>query len=94
MKVAEDNPMLKAIVSGGAIRPLEPLPSDWQEGQTLRVEKEGEIETSIAEIDRDFAVLASLCANNDPAAEEQLDRVLRDGREQSKKQVRRQMGFE
>lgn len=30
--------MVKAIVCRGEIRPLEPLPSDWQEGQPLRVE--------------------------------------------------------
>ena len=31
--------MLKAVVKGGEIRPLEPLPADWQEGQPLRVDK-------------------------------------------------------
>jgi uncharacterized protein (DUF433 family) len=30
--------MVKAIISGGGIRPLEPLPADWQEGQPLRVD--------------------------------------------------------
>jgi hypothetical protein len=47
--------MLKAVVSRGEIRPLQPLPSDWREGQPLRVEKD-DGETPVEEIDRDFAV--------------------------------------
>ena len=84
--------MLKAIVRGGEIRPLEPLPVDWQEGQQLRVEKaDGEV--PIEEIDRDFAVLASLCAACEAADEEQLERALQEARRQAKEQVRRHMGF-
>jgi hypothetical protein len=30
--------MVKAVVSCGEIRPLEPLPADWREGQPLRIE--------------------------------------------------------
>ncbi len=33
----EDKPMVKAAASRGEIRPLEPLPADWQEGQPLLV---------------------------------------------------------
>ena len=29
--------MVKAVLSHGEIRPLEPLPVDWQEGQPLKV---------------------------------------------------------
>jgi hypothetical protein len=85
--------MLKAVVSGGAICPLEPLPADWPEGQPLRVEKADDRETSLEEIDRDFAVLANLCDSSDPADEEQLERVLQDARCQAKEQVRRHMGL-
>ena len=69
--------MVKAVVSRGEIRPLEPLPADWQEGQPLRVEKADGDETPVEEIDRDFAVLASLCAASEPANEDQLERALR-----------------
>ena len=85
--------MLKAIVSRGEIRPLEPLPADWQEGQPLRVEKADDGETSLDEIDRDFAMLASLCQDSEPADEEQLERALAEARRQAKEQVRRQMGL-
>ena len=84
--------MLKAVVSRGEIRPLEPLPLDWQEGQPLRVEKGDEGEMPVEEIDRDFAVLANLCAASEPADEEHLDRALQEARRQAKEQVRRHMG--
>jgi hypothetical protein len=85
--------MLKAVVSRGEIRPLEPLPADWQDGQPLRVEKADEGETPVEEIDRDFAVLASLCEASEPADEEHLERVLQEARRQAKEQVRRHMGL-
>jgi len=84
--------MLKAVVSRGEIRPLEPLPADWQEGQRLRVEKADDGETPVGEIDRDFAVLATLCEASEPPDEELLERALQEARSQAKEQVRRQMG--
>ncbi len=85
--------MLKAIVSHGEIRPLEPLPADWQEGQPLRVEKAEDDPMTVQEIDRDFAVLARLCEAGEPADEEQLDRALQEAHHQAKEQVRRHMGL-
>jgi hypothetical protein len=85
--------MVKAVVSPGEIHPLEPLPPDWQEGQPLRVEKSEDGETPIEEIDRDFAVLASLSEANEPADEEQLERALQEARRLAKEQVRKQMGL-
>jgi hypothetical protein len=83
--------MLKAVVSHGEIRLLEPLPVDWQEGQQLRIEKADNDETSLEEIDRDFAVLAALCVSSEPAEEEQLEQALQEARHLAKEQVRRQM---
>jgi len=85
--------MVKAIVSRGEIRPLEPLPADWREGQPLRIEKADDSEVPVEEIDRDFAVLASLCADSEPANEDQLDQALHEARRQAKEQVRQDMGF-
>jgi hypothetical protein len=85
--------MVKAIVRGGEIRPLEPLPPDWQEGQPLRVEKADDGEPPVEAIDRDFALLATLCEANDPTDEERLERALQEARRQAKEQVRRQMGL-
>jgi hypothetical protein len=86
--------MLKGVVSRGEIRPLEPLPADWLEGQPLRIEKADDSEMSVEEIDRDFAVLANLCAESEPANEDQLDRALREARRQAKEQMRRTMELE
>ena len=89
----EDKPVVKAVVNRGAIRPLEPLPADWQEGQPLRVEKVDEGEPAVEEIDRDFAVLTGLCQTSEPADEEKLERALQEARRQAKEQVRRHMGL-
>jgi hypothetical protein len=85
--------MPKAILQNGEIRPLEPLPREWKEGEHLRVEKAENGEATATEIDRDFARLAILCADSDPAEEERLTQALQQAREQSKAQVRRQMGL-
>jgi hypothetical protein len=85
--------MVKAVVSGGAIRPLDPLPADWQDGQQLLVDKADDGAATVEEIDRDFAVLATLCETNDPADEEALERGVREARRQAKEQVRRHMGL-
>ena len=85
--------MVKAVVSCGEIRPLEPLPADWQEGQPLRIEKADDSEMPVEEIDHDFAVLADLCSESEPADEDQLQRALQDAQRQAKEQVRRQMGL-
>lgn len=85
--------MVRAVVNSGQIRPLEPLPADWHEGQPLQIEKAESGEAPVEEIDRDFADLEKLCAASELADEDQLDRALRDARGQAKEQVRRQMGL-
>jgi hypothetical protein len=86
--------MPKAILHNGQIQPVEPLPREWQEGELLRIEKAEDGEATIEEIDRDFALLAHLCADSDPTEEEWLSRALEEARRQSKAQVRRQMGLD
>jgi hypothetical protein len=85
--------MVKAVINAGEIRPLEPLPADWHEGQALRVEKADDGEPSLEEINRDFAIWESLCAASESADEEQLDRALQEARRQAKEQVRRHLGL-
>jgi len=85
--------MVRAVVRSGEIRPLEPLPADWQEGQPLRVDKADDGEMTADEVDRDFAVLAELCETSEPEDEEQLEQKLLEARRQAKELVRRQMGL-
>jgi len=82
-----------AVLQNGEIRPLEPLPAAWQDGQRLRIESLDDGDATPEEIDRDFALLASLCADSDPADEERLGQALSEAHEQAKEQVRRQMGL-
>lgn len=85
--------MVKAVLNGGEIRPLGPLPADWQDGQVLLVEKAEPNSTRAADIDGDFALLAGLCATSEDPDETQLQRALDEARWQAKDQVRRQMGI-
>ncbi len=82
-----------AVLQDGQIRPLEPLPLDWQEGQRLRVDRADADDAPLDQVDRDFAALASLCASSDPADDERLREALQQAQRQSKEQVRRQMGL-
>jgi hypothetical protein len=82
-----------AVLQDGQIRPLEPLPTDWQNGQRLCVETLDDDEATPEEIDRDFALLANLCADSDSADEDRLSQALHEAHEQAKQQVRRQMGL-
>ena len=86
--------MVKAVVSRGEIRPLEPLPADWPEGQPLLVEKADDGAMPVEEIDRDFALLANLCSDSDQVNEDQLAQAIHEARCLAKKQVRRQMELE
>jgi hypothetical protein len=85
--------MVNAVISGGEIRPLEPLPPDWQEGQRLRIERADESEPTAEDIDRDFAVLAAMCETSAPADEEKMRQALREAEELAKEQMRREMGL-
>jgi hypothetical protein len=73
-----------AVLHNGQIKPIEPLPAEWQEGQRLRVETLDEDEATPEQIDRDFALLASLCADSDPADEERIGQALNEARQMSK----------
>jgi hypothetical protein len=85
--------MVKAVISHGQIRPLEPLPTDWQEGQSLRIDRTEESEMTAETIDCDFMILNQLCSTNDATNEQLLDQALQQAKRQAKEQVRRQMGL-
>jgi hypothetical protein len=96
--IAEDRLMVKAVVSGGVIRPLEPLPEDWREGQSVVIEKAENLPDELdnvdpEEVDRDFAELAAPCANRDAEDEEIMARALGEQKRIAKDQVRREMGL-
>jgi hypothetical protein len=85
--------MVKAVVSGGEIRVLEPLPPEWRDGDTVYVEL---LEDNMTpeEIDREFDLLDELCASSDPADEERMRLALEEAHQLAKEQVRKQMGLQ
>jgi hypothetical protein len=84
--------MIRAILKNGVIRPAEPLPADWQDGQELLVDRQSS--TPCAEdIDawaRDLEEGARGITAEDAAA---LERALLDIERESKEAVRREWGL-
>lgn len=86
--------MVNAIFSEGGIRPLDPLPLDWEEGQALRVEKVEEDEMTAEEIDRAFAAMEQLAQGKDASQDEILQHALDQAKAEAKAYMRRKMGLE
>lgn len=84
--------MIRAIVENGVIRPIDPLPADWSEGQLVRVE-EAEPENGPA-LDAWFQELQRLGpARYEPGEAEQVQAILAEADTQAKATVRREMGL-
>jgi hypothetical protein len=83
--------MIRAILKNGVIKPAEPLPPDWVEGQELLVDRQFPSEDP-QEIDRWAAQLdeAAAAIPADDAAT--LERALTDVERHSKEGVRREWG--
>lgn len=87
--------MIRAVLSNGAIQPLDPLPPDWPDGQELRVEPAATALPGRAEdIDHWYQELESLCASADPEDDQRLQLALAEAHERAKAMVRRDMGLE
>ena len=84
--------MIRAILKNGLIRPAEPLPPDWQDGQELLVDRPGpssnaeDIERWARELDEG----ASAITAEDATA---LERALGEIERESKDAVRREWGL-
>jgi hypothetical protein len=106
LKRTEGDAMPRAILKNGVIYPVDPLPSDWKDGQELWVDateslngagldkEEGKngISTN-TEADAAFEDLEHLCADSDPVAEEKMLAAIEDHRRQAKALMRRRMGL-
>ena len=86
--------MIKAIVNNGTIEPLEPISTEWSDGQEVVVqETHGNSQETPAELDRWYRELDALCVASDPEDDERLRTALAEAHEQAKAVVRRQMGL-
>ena len=65
--------MLKAILHRGVIVPLEPLPSEWEEGSALEVAKAN---VPPVDIDAWAAMMNQLCCDSLTADEEEMRRAI------------------
>jgi hypothetical protein len=87
--------MPKAVFRNGMVCLLEPVPSEWQEGQELRVES---LEPAVIaepmpeQIDHDFQELEALCAAGDDVEDAHLEQALAEAHRLAKEHVRQQMG--
>jgi hypothetical protein len=83
--------MPRAILKGGVIYPIEPLPADWADGREVWIE-DAEADTPEA-VDQRFAELEESAKQIDPADDERLEEAIADVRRHAKETVRREMGL-
>lgn len=83
--------MIKAVLENGVIRPVEPLPPDWRDGQELMIEAGAE--PSPGSIDAWADDLERGVARISPEEHERFLRGLEEVERESKEAVRREWGL-
>jgi hypothetical protein len=84
--------MTRAVLKNGMICPIDALPPEWHEGQTLRIEAMIDEDDS-SDIDTWLRELDEMVAENDPADLARVEESIRLADEQAKAIVRKQMGL-
>ncbi len=87
--------MIKGVLRAGAIQLLDPVPSDWPDGQEVAIEPVwGEPSDDPGDIDRWYEELTALgFAHYEPGEREQVYALLAEADDQAKELVRREMGL-
>jgi hypothetical protein len=87
--------MVRAILSDGKIKPLDPLPPEWADGTELQVTEACEDATVDSADEHEwYREMQALTAElNDPREWEQLEAELREADRAAKAKVREQMGL-
>jgi hypothetical protein len=84
--------MIRAIVQNGQVRPLEPLPAEWNEGRHVIVE-DADL-TSVEELEDWYRELQRMGpAEYEPGEWQHVQEVLNEADQQAKALVRREMGL-
>ena len=84
--------MIRAIVQNGEIRPLEPLPAEWNEGHEVIVEDAES--TAIEALEAWYRELQRLGpAEYEPGEWKHMQELLNEADHQAKALVRREMGL-
>lgn len=84
--------MIKAVLENGVIRPVEPLPPDWRDGQELVVE--ADVVPDAADVDRWADELEAASRAIPDEEHDRFMRALEVGEKESKDAVRRAWGLE
>ena len=86
--------MIRAIVKNGLIEPLEPLPTEWNNGRAVEIhETEDQQECTDEEMDEWLRRGNELAAAIDPKDLERMNVALSEADCIAKGQVRREMGL-
>jgi predicted DNA-binding antitoxin AbrB/MazE fold protein len=88
--------VIKAVYENGTIQPMEPIPTEWVEGQELEiVEVSPQEKERLDELDEWYRDVERLAAelDNDPEEWELLDAALREADRIEKERRRREMGL-
>ena len=83
--------MIRAVVKNGVIQPIDPLPSDWNDGQTVVVEQQDETTDTLENWTRDMNALTAEL--DDPDEWQRIEVALAEADRMAKTQVRREMGL-
>jgi hypothetical protein len=79
--------MIRAVFKDGKIQPLDPPPSDWQDGRELIVE---EAETTPEDLDEWYRGVKELVAKIDPGDPARIEAALREQDADAKAWMRRE----
>jgi hypothetical protein len=82
--------MLKAVLRKGVIVPLDPLPSEWEEGAALEIAR---ADAAQVEIDAWAEAVNQLCADSLAEDDEVMRLAIAEHKRQAKAQMRREMGL-
>lgn len=87
--------MIRAVYSHGSIVPIDQLPADWEEGQTLRIEPETDWENpSHEDLQKWFDELQAMGVTEyEPGEKELMQAAMAEADRQAKEFVRREMGL-
>jgi hypothetical protein len=85
--------VIKALVKNGVVVPCDPLPTDWQEGTEVEVERLLPPPMQEEEIDRWLADLEAIASQGDPEDDRRLDEVLAENRRFQKELARKKAGL-
>lgn len=85
--------MIKAIVKNGVVVPRDPLPSDWQEGTEVEVERSnGAPENGVHPTDAWMNEVESIARQGNPADDLRLDSATQDVHRREKDLARKRLG--